>query len=139
MSIIANYKKGIAEAAVRPKTILLLWLINLGFAFPAYLLFSTFFGGAIGRSGLAQDLMAKLDMNVLFEVLTTSGRPLGMLISGIMALVLTYFLVTIFLPQGLVRLVQELLRSPEGVRQSYPTRVKQGVQRVARFIQSNGI
>ena len=74
MSIIANYRKGIAEAAVRPKTILLLWLVNLGFAFPAYLLFSTFFGSAVGRSGAAQGLMTKLDMNILFEVLTSSGR-----------------------------------------------------------------
>lgn len=103
MSIIANYRKGIGEAAVRPRTILLLWLINLGFAFPAYLLFSTFFGAALGRSGLAPGLMTKLDMNVLFEALTTSGRPLGMLISGILALVLVYFLVTIFLQGGILQ------------------------------------
>ncbi len=48
-------------------------------------------------------------------------------------------LVTIFLPQGLVRLVQELLRAPVGVKQSYPMRVRQGVRRVTRFILSNGI
>jgi hypothetical protein len=47
--------------------------------------------------------------------------------------------VTIFLPQGLVRLVQELLRSPAGVKQSYPMRIKQGVRRVTRFILSNGV
>ncbi len=103
MSIIANYRKGTAEAAVRPKTILLLWLVNLAFAFPVYLLFSTFFGAAVGRSGAAQGLMTKLDMNVLFEVLTTSGRPLGLLISGIMALLLLYFLATIFLQGGVLQ------------------------------------
>jgi hypothetical protein len=48
-------------------------------------------------------------------------------------------LVTIFLPQGLVRLVQELVRAPAGVKQSYPMRVRQGVRRVTRFILSNGI
>ncbi len=103
MSIIANYRKGLAESTVRPKTVLLLWLANLLFAFPAYLLFSTLFGSALGRSGAAQGLMTKLDMNILFEVLTTSGRPLGMLIAGILALLLTYFLATIFLQGGILQ------------------------------------
>ncbi len=48
-------------------------------------------------------------------------------------------LVTIFLPQGLIRLVRELLRSPTGVKLSYTTRFKQGVRRVTRFIASNGV
>jgi branched-chain amino acid transport system permease protein len=48
-------------------------------------------------------------------------------------------LVTIFLPQGLIRLVRELLRSPAGVKLSYTTRFKQGVRRVTRFIASNGV
>jgi branched-chain amino acid transport system permease protein len=48
-------------------------------------------------------------------------------------------LVTIFLPQGLIRLVRELLRSPQGVKLSYTTRLKQGVRRVTRFIASNGV
>ncbi len=48
-------------------------------------------------------------------------------------------LVAIFLPQGLIRLVRELLRSPEGVKLSYTTRLKQGVRRVTRFIASNGV
>jgi branched-chain amino acid transport system permease protein len=48
-------------------------------------------------------------------------------------------IVTIFLPQGVIRLVQELVRSPVGVKQSYPTRVRQGVRRVTRFILSNGV
>lgn len=48
-------------------------------------------------------------------------------------------LVTIFLPQGLIRLVRELIRSPEGVKLSYSTRFKQGVRRVTRFIASNGV
>ena len=48
-------------------------------------------------------------------------------------------LVTIFLPQGIVRLVRELLRSPAGVKLSYSRRVKEGVRRVARFNISNGV
>jgi branched-chain amino acid transport system permease protein len=48
-------------------------------------------------------------------------------------------LVAIFLPQGLIRLVRELMRSPAGVKLSYTTRFRQGVQRVTRFIASNGV
>lgn len=48
-------------------------------------------------------------------------------------------LVAMFLPQGLIRLVTELLRSPKGVKLSYTTRLKQGVRRVTRFIASNGV
>lgn len=48
-------------------------------------------------------------------------------------------LVTIFLPQGLIRVVKELVRSPAGVKQSYQTRFREGVRRVARFTASNGI
>lgn len=48
-------------------------------------------------------------------------------------------LVTIFLPQGLIRLGRELIRSPEGVKLSYITRFRQGVRRVARFIAANGV
>ena len=48
-------------------------------------------------------------------------------------------LVTIFLPQGIIRLVRELMRSPEGVKLQYSTRLKQGVRRVTRFIASNGV
>lgn len=48
-------------------------------------------------------------------------------------------LVTIFLPQGLVRLARELMRSPAGAKLSYSRRVKEGVRRVARFNLSNGV
>lgn len=48
-------------------------------------------------------------------------------------------LVTIFLPQGLIRLARELIYSPEGVKLSYAMRFRQGVRRVSRFIASNGV
>ena len=91
----------------------------------------TFLGGAGTILGpiLGAIIIEYLDQYTSVAFTTIHGPLLGLLI----------ILVTIFLPQGLVRLVQELLRSPKGIQQSYPTRVKQGVQRVARFIQSNGI
>jgi branched-chain amino acid transport system permease protein len=50
-------------------------------------------------------------------------------------------IVTIFLPQGLIRLVQELIVPPEAevARLSFAQRLRRGVRRVGRFIASNGI
>ncbi len=91
----------------------------------------TFAGGAGTIVGpiLGAIIIEYLDQYTSIAFPTFHGPLLGLLI----------ILVTIFLPQGLVRLVQELQRNPAGVKQSYPMRVKQGVRRVTRFILSNGI
>jgi ABC-type branched-subunit amino acid transport system permease subunit len=91
----------------------------------------TFLGGAGTIIGplLGAMIIEYLDQYTSVAFTSIHGPLLGVLI----------ILVTIFLPQGLVRLVQELLRSPPGVKQSYPMRVKQGVQRVTRVILSNGV
>lgn len=102
MNILTCYKKGTREAAARPKVILMLWAANAAFAFVAYRLFSSLFASALGRSGAAADLMTKADMNVLFEALVGSGRPLGVLRAGLLALILLYFFVSIFLQGGML-------------------------------------
>jgi branched-chain amino acid transport system permease protein len=91
----------------------------------------TFLGGAGTIVGpiLGAIIIEYLDQYTSIAFTNIHGPLLGALI----------ILVTIFLPQGLVRLVQELLRAPTGVKQSYPVRVRQGVRRVTRFILSNGI
>jgi ABC-type branched-subunit amino acid transport system permease subunit len=91
----------------------------------------TFLGGAGTILGpiLGAVIIEYLSQYTASSFTTYHGLLLGALI----------IVVTIFLPQGLIRLVQELVRSPAGVRQSYPTRVRQGVRRVTRFIVSNGV
>jgi branched-chain amino acid transport system permease protein len=91
----------------------------------------TFLGGAGTVLGpiLGAIIIEYLDQYTSIAFTTIHGPLLGALI----------VVVTIFLPQGLVRLVQELVRAPVGVKQSYPMRVRQGVRRVTRFILSNGI
>ncbi len=91
----------------------------------------TFLGGAGTIVGplLGAIIIQYLSQFTITSFTNTHGLLLGALI----------VLVTIFLPQGLIRLVQELVRSPAGLKQSYPTRVRQGVRRVTRFILSNGI
>ena len=85
--------------------------------------------GTIVGPILGAIIIEYLDQYTSIAFPTFHGPLLGLLI----------ILVTIFLPQGLVRLVQELQRNPAGVKQSYPMRVRQGVRRVKRFILSNGI
>jgi branched-chain amino acid transport system permease protein len=91
----------------------------------------TFLGGAGTILGpiLGAIVIQYLSQFTLTAFTTTHGLLLGALI----------IVVTIFLPQGLIRLVQELMRSPAGVKLSYQTRLRQGVRRVGRFIASNGI
>jgi branched-chain amino acid transport system permease protein len=100
---------------------------------------------------------------VLMTFLGGAGTILGPLIGGVIVQYLQNYtflnfnaiygpllgvliiLVTIFLPQGLIRLVQEIFRTPvaadgvEAVRVSYIRRIGEGVRRVVRFIASQGI
>jgi branched-chain amino acid transport system permease protein len=91
----------------------------------------TFLGGAGTILGpiLGAVIIEYLSQFTAIQFTSFHGPLLGALI----------ILVTIFLPQGLIRLVQELTRSPAGVKQSYSTRVREGVRRVRRFIASNGV
>lgn len=91
----------------------------------------TFLGGAGTILGpmLGAIIIEYLDQYTSLTFANIHGPLLGALI----------ILVTIFLPQGLIRLVRELLRSPGEVKLSYSQRMKQGVRRVTRFIASNGV
>lgn len=91
----------------------------------------TFLGGA---GTIVGPLIGGIIIEYLVQTTTVAfgdihGQLLGALI----------ILVTIFLPQGLIRLVRELTVSPAGVKLSYTRRFTEGVRRVQRFIASNGI
>jgi branched-chain amino acid transport system permease protein len=100
---------------------------------------------------------------VLMTFLGGAGTILGPLLGGIIVQYLRNYtllnfnaiygpllgiliiLVTIFLPQGLIRLVQELTRAPvavegpEAARVSYIQRIGDGLRRVIRFNGSQGV
>jgi len=109
-NILACGLKGLKEATARPKMVCVLWLANILAAFPLYLLFSSAFGGALGESGLAGSLASKTDMNVIFEVLTSSSDPLREVMIVALGLIVLYELAAIFLAGGIL---QTLLLKPE--------------------------
>lgn len=100
-------------------------------SFSVAMILMTFLGGAGTILGpiLGAIIIEYLDQSTATAFPLIHGPLLGAMI----------VLVTIFLPQGLIRLVQELLRNPAGVKLSYAMRFRQGVRRVTRFILSNGV
>jgi branched-chain amino acid transport system permease protein len=97
----------------------------------------TFLGGAGTILGplIGGIIVEYLDNYTLINFSTIHGPLLGAIV----------VLVTIFLPQGLIRLVQELTRAPvalegpEAAKVSYIHRIGEGVRRVFRFIASQGV
>lgn len=102
MNIFSCYKKGIAEASLRPGIIFILWAANAVFASLAFVLFSHYFSAALGSSSAAAGLMKQPDMNIIFEILTSPGGGLGMLRSGLFLLVLLFGLFSFFLNGGII-------------------------------------
>lgn len=93
----------------------------------------TFLGGAGTIVGpvLGAIIIEWLDLQTTISATQIHGPLLGLLI----------VLVTLFLPQGLIRLVQELVpgASGTGERLSWSAQVRKGMRRVRRFIAANGV
>jgi len=102
MNIFTCYKKGVAEASLRPRVVLILWAVNAAFASLAFLLFSGYFGAALGSSTAAAGLMKQPDMNIIFEMLNSPGGGLGMLRSGLLLLILLFCLFSFFVNGGIL-------------------------------------
>ena len=103
MTVLALTLRGFKAAARRPRTIAILWLANLLAALPLYLLFTAWFGAALGSSGLARGLAARTDMNAIVEVLTTSGAALRDTLLAAALLIAARSLAAIFLTGGILQ------------------------------------
>ena len=107
MKIINGYIKGLLDATLRPKMVMILWLVNFLFAGLIYFLFSAAFGSVFGSSLMLRDLIKKMDMNVVIEFLTSSGVALGEIMAAIMILAFLYGLASIFLNGGILNVLLE--------------------------------
>lgn len=103
-------------------------VFNVGISVEMVLL--TFLGGA---GTILGPLLGAIAFEYTSFQLQTSGFSLHNTLLG-----LSIIVVTIFLPQGIVRLVQEFFRKPApGSTRTH--RLGEGVRRVRRFIAANGI
>jgi hypothetical protein len=102
MTVIALTLRGFKAAARRPRTASILWLANLLAALPLYVLFTSWFGAALGSSGLARGLTARTDMNAIVEVLTASGAALRETLLAAVLLIAVHQITAIFLAGGIL-------------------------------------
>jgi len=114
MTIPALAFKGLRDAASRPKMVFVLWLGNLLAALPLYLLFAGAFGAAVGASGLGRGLAARTDMNLVVEILTTSGPAWRDLARVALGLALIYEIAAIFFSGGILEVLLEREGKPFG-------------------------
>ncbi len=103
MNIFSCCRKGLVEAAARPRIILILWAVNAMFASLAFVMFSGFVGSSLGRSTAAAGLMTKTDMNIIIEMLVSPQSGMNILRPGLLALIFLFCLVSIFLQGGILR------------------------------------
>ncbi len=102
MSVIKSYIHGLAAATRRPKLVALLWLMNVVFALPAFFIFRSAFNGVLGNSLAADGLLQKIDMDVIFEFLTSSGVVVGQVVTAVLVLVVLHVLAHIFVFGGIL-------------------------------------
>jgi hypothetical protein len=105
MKILNCYAHGIGQATRHPKMTALVWLFNFVMALPILFLFRAAFGGAIGDSLAAADLLKKADMNVIFEFMTSSGIVLGELFTAALLLLVFHVCVSIFVFGGILNVL----------------------------------
>jgi hypothetical protein len=105
MSVIKSYVHGLAAATRRPKLVALLWLMNVVFALPAFFIFRGAFKGVLGNSLAADGLLKKIDMNVIFEFLTSSGVVVGQVVTAVLVLVVLHVLAYIFAFGGILNVL----------------------------------
>jgi len=104
MNVVQCAAKGLREATVRPKLVLLLWLFNALAAGLGYVVFLSSFGGAVGTSALVRDLARKMDMNVVVEFVTSrGGAAVSELVLIVLGLSLVYSLLAVFLHGGILQ------------------------------------
>jgi branched-chain amino acid transport system permease protein len=90
--------------------------------------------------GGAGTILGPLIGGIFFEYMSYQFQVSGFTLHNSL-LGLSIVIVTIFLPQGIIRLVQEFVRPAgrTGADDSYLLRFREGLRRVQRFILSNGV
>jgi hypothetical protein len=116
MKTLPIYAKGIRDALLRPKPAVLLWLVNAAFATVVYLAASGTITAALGRSLAADDLLARSNVDALFELLAGNAGALSSLLVVGLALLALYVLVS---PLFFGGILSDLLHPGGGFAQTF--------------------
>ncbi len=102
MKILKNYKKGISEATLRPKLVILLWFVNLLFSSFIYFQVAGLVTREVAPHIEADVLLKKMDFNVLFDLFIYHGEAIRMIIKTTIFIGVLYFFISFFLFGGIL-------------------------------------
>ena len=119
MKILRSYTKGIRDALLRPKAAVLLWLVNAAFAAVFYFVACGAVTQALGRSLAADDLLARSNVDALFELLTGNAAALSALIVVGLLMLLLYLIVSPLLFGGILFDLVHPRENPGGFAQTF--------------------
>jgi hypothetical protein len=104
MKALKSYSHGIKQASGQGKMVLVLWMFSLLFAAVVYFAGSGYFAGALGGSGLAENLR-RFDAGLFLEMLVHNQAPLGILFKVMVGLTLLYFWLSVFFAGGILQVL----------------------------------
>lgn len=110
MNVMKSFGKGIQDALARPKAVIVIYLLNAGFAVVIYFLALNIFSPALSRSQAGEAILGGRNVNALIEILAESGQALVGLASTAAVLLGLYLFVTPFLYGGILN---DLIRPRE--------------------------
>ena len=103
MNIPKAYIGGFQQSLRSPRMILILYAVNILTALILALPFMNALKEGFGNSGIVENLVNGFDYTTFSNFMYYSGKGVLAIISGIKWLVLTYFIVSIFLTGGIIR------------------------------------
>jgi len=102
VKILKSYAFGIGKATRASKMVSLLWLVNILFGSIVYFLTSRMITGAVGRTVLAEDLVASFDFRVLSDVLVHQGQEVRTIVFAAGLVLSAFSVIALFLKGGIL-------------------------------------
>jgi hypothetical protein len=102
MKVWKSYFAGLGEATIRPKMILLLWVINFLFSSVIFYLVLDVCTGILGSTLAAESFVQKMDYHILFDTLFHHGGQTSMIFTAALILIVLYIPVSLLLKGGIL-------------------------------------
>jgi hypothetical protein len=114
MKVWKSYFAGLGEATIRPKMILLLWIINFLFSSVIFYLVFDVCCKIVGSTLAAESLVQKMDYHILFDTLFHHGEQTSMIFAVALILIVLYIPVSLLFKGGILHTLREKQTQEEG-------------------------